>query len=139
MSPTDITKPAMFTLEESALLSRMLRFVGWLLLTIVLAAVALCVATTIIINYGKARYSWVTLLPLSFVATTTLVAGWESITDIFWPLSQKPDTAWQGYINTFLTATIMVAAVIILVDSIRRWFGFGNRPEPISNLAEAEA
>jgi len=30
----------MFTLEESALLSRMLRFVGWLLLTIVLAAVA---------------------------------------------------------------------------------------------------
>ncbi len=104
-----------------------------------LAAVALCVATTIIINSGKARYSWVTLLPLSFVATTTLVAGWESITDIFWPLSQKPDTAWQGYINTFLTATIMVAAVIILVDSIRRWFGFGKRPEPISNLAEAEA
>ena len=104
-----------------------------------LAAVALCVATTIIINSGKARYSWVTLLPLSFVATTTLVAGWESITDIFWPLSQQPDTAWQGYINTFLTVTIMIAAVIILVDSIRRWFGFGKRPEPISNLAEAEA
>jgi carbon starvation protein len=91
-----------------------------------LAAVALCVATTIIINSGKAKYSWVTLLPLSFVATTTLVAGWESITDIFWPLAQNPDTAMQGYINTFLTATIMVAAIIILVDSIRRWLG-GSR------------
>ena len=91
-----------------------------------LAAVALCVATTIIINSGKAKYAWVTLLPLSFVATTTLVAGWESITDIFWPLSQRPDTATRGYINTFLTATIMVAAVIILVDSIRRWLG-GSR------------
>src|SRR5216117_1849430 len=56
-----------------------------------LASVALCVATTIIINSGKAKYSWVTLLPLSFVATTTLVAGWESITDIFWPLAQKPE------------------------------------------------
>jgi carbon starvation protein len=104
-----------------------------------LAAVALCVATTIIINMGKAKYSWVTILPLSFVATTTLVAGWESITDIFWPLAQKPETSMQGYINTGLTAIIMVAAVIILVDSIRRWFGFGKRPEPIITLAEAES
>jgi len=101
-----------------------------------LAAVALCVATTILINSGKAKYAWVTLIPLSFVATTTLVAGWESITDIFWPLSQKPETAWQGYINTCLTATIMVAAVIILADSIRRWFGIGRRPESIVELAE---
>jgi carbon starvation protein len=104
-----------------------------------LAAVALCVATTIIINMGKAKYSWVTILPLSFVATTTLVAGWESITDIFWPLAQKPETSMQGYINTGLTAIIMVAAVIILVDSIRRWFGFGKRPEPIITFAEAES
>jgi carbon starvation protein len=93
-----------------------------------LAAVALCVATTIIINMGKARYSFVTLLPLSFVATTTLVAGWQSITDNFWPLSQKAETAAQGYINVALTAILMVAAVIVLVDSIRRWTG--GRPRP---------
>ena len=104
-----------------------------------LAAVALCVATTIIINTGKAKYSWVTLGPLSFVATTTLVAGWESITDIFWPLSQKPETAVQGYINTFLTVTIMTAAVVILADSIRRWLGMGKRPESLVQFAEAES
>ncbi|HEY3038113.1 MAG TPA: carbon starvation CstA family protein [Pyrinomonadaceae bacterium] len=98
-----------------------------------LAAVALCVATTILINTGKTKYCWVTIMPLTFVATTTLVAGWESITDIFWPLSQKPETAMQGYINTSLTATIMVAAVIILVDSIRRWLGGGRHiVEPIT-------
>ncbi|HKB67605.1 MAG TPA: carbon starvation CstA family protein [Pyrinomonadaceae bacterium] len=96
-----------------------------------LAAVALCVATTIIINSGRAKYSWVTLLPLSFVSTTTLVAGWESITDIFWPLSQKPETATLGYINVSLTAIIMFAAVIILIDSIRRWIGFGKRPQSL--------
>ncbi len=101
-----------------------------------LAAVALCVATTMIINSGKAKYSWVTILPLSFVGTTTLVAGWKSITDIFWPLAQKPETSMQGYINVALTAIIMTAAVIILVDSIRRWFGFGKRPNPIVDLAE---
>jgi carbon starvation protein len=104
-----------------------------------LAAVALCVATTILINSGKAKYSWVTLLPLSFVSTTTLVAGWESITDIFWPLSQKPETAMLGYINVSLTAIIMFAAVIILIDSIRRWLGFGKRPESLADLAEAGA
>ncbi|MCU1264040.1 MAG: cstA [Acidobacteria bacterium] len=103
-----------------------------------LAAVALCVATTIIINSGKARYCWVTILPLSFVGSTTLVAGWESITDIFWPLSQKPETAWQGYINVSLTAIIMVAAVVILIDSIRRWLGFGKRPESIVDYVEAQ-
>src|ERR1041384_882694 len=86
-----------------------------------LAAVALCVATTIIINMGRARYSWTTLVPLAFVGTTTLVAGWESITDIFWPLTRNASTATQGYINSALTAILMVAAVIIICDSIRRW------------------
>jgi carbon starvation protein len=104
-----------------------------------LAAVALCVATTMIINSGKARYAWVTILPLSFVASTTLVAGWQSITNIFWPLSQKPETAVQGYINTFLTVTIMTAAIVILADSIRRWFGMGKRPESLVTLVEAES
>jgi carbon starvation protein len=104
-----------------------------------LAAVALCVATTIVINSGKAKYSWVTLLPLGFVGTTTLVAGWKSITDIFWPLAQKPETATLGYVNVCLTAIIMLAAVIILIDSIRRWLGKGKRPEAIVLLAEAES
>src|SRR5947207_3186565 len=39
-----------------------------------LAAVALCVASTIVINAGNAKYSWVTIIPLSFVGSTTLVA-----------------------------------------------------------------
>ncbi|HSE31524.1 MAG TPA: carbon starvation CstA family protein [Pyrinomonadaceae bacterium] len=94
-----------------------------------LAAVALCVATTILINSGKARYAWVTLLPLTFVGSTTLVAGWKSITDIFWPLSQKAETSVQGYVNTGLTAIIMVAAIVIMIDSIRRWLGTRRRPE----------
>lgn len=105
-----------------------------------LAAVALCVATTIIINSGKAKYCWVTIVPLSFVATTTLVAGCESITDIFWPLTRNPEKALQGYINTSLTALIMIAAVVILIDSIRRWFGFGKRPQTatVAKIAAVE-
>src|SRR5437660_11757179 len=103
-----------------------------------LASVALCVATTIIINMGKARYSWVTIVPLSFVATTTLVAGWESIRDIFWPQAQNPATATQGYINTTLTALIMTAAVIVLADSLRQWLGGRKQPELTSESVLAE-
>ena len=103
-----------------------------------LAAVALCVATTILINAGKARYCWVTIVPLTFVGSTTLVAGWKSITDIFWPLSQKPETATLGYINVSLTAIIMVAAIVILIDSVRRWLGFGRRPESLADFAPSE-
>jgi carbon starvation protein len=106
-----------------------------------LASVALCVATTILFNMGKGRYSWTTIVPLSFVATTTLIAGWKSITDNFWPLSQNPETATQGYINVALTAILMLAAVVVLIDSIRRWTGGGKQPEPAvgAGLAEAEA
>jgi carbon starvation protein len=103
-----------------------------------LAAVALCVATTIIINSGKARYSWTTIAPLSFVATTTLVAGWMSITDNFWPLAQRPETAAQGYINTALTAILMAASVIILVDSVRRWTTGRRAPSESAGGANAE-
>jgi carbon starvation protein len=105
-----------------------------------LAAVALCVGTSMIINSGKARYAWVTILPLSFVGSTTLVAGWQSITNIFWPLTQKTDTQTQGYINISLTALIMIAAVIILLDSLRRWLGIGRPQEPAaSSLVETRA
>ena len=103
-----------------------------------LAAVALCVATTVIINMGKARYAWVTLVPLSFVGSTTLVAGYQSIRDIFWPQAQNPLTSTQGYINTSLTALIMTAAVIVLADSIRKWIGGRRTPQRISE-AVAEA
>ncbi len=44
-----------------------------------LAAVALCVGTTVIVKRGKARYAWVTLLPLAWVLAVTLTAGWQKI------------------------------------------------------------
>jgi len=44
-----------------------------------LAAVALCVGTTVIIKTGRARHAWVTLLPLAWLVTVTLTAGWQKL------------------------------------------------------------
>jgi carbon starvation protein len=87
-----------------------------------LAGVALAVASSAIINAGKQRYVWVTLIPMLFVSITTLTAGWINITDNFWPLTARQETATQGYVNSILTAVMMICAVVILIESFRRWY-----------------
>ncbi|GAA0508660.1 carbon starvation CstA family protein [Saccharopolyspora erythraea] len=44
-----------------------------------LAAVALAVATTILIKSGRAKYAWVTLVPLAWDAIVTLTASWQKV------------------------------------------------------------
>jgi carbon starvation protein len=95
-----------------------------------LAGIALAVCTTVLVNEGRRRYIWVTLLPLSFVAITTLSAGYLSITDNFLKLTENPNTAMRGWINAGLTAVMMTAMVIILVSSIPRWWGRPAAPLP---------
>ena len=87
-----------------------------------LAGVALAVASSAIINAGKVRYVWVTLVPMLFVSVTTLVAGWLNIFDNYIPLTANPATATQGYVNSTLTVIIMICAIIILIEAFRRWY-----------------
>jgi carbon starvation protein len=90
-----------------------------------LAALALAVATTIIINLGRAKYAWVTFVPLCWVGTTTFVAGFLSIRDNFWPMtsSDNPILRTTGYIDTACTVFMMVCALIILAATVRRSLG----------------
>ena len=87
-----------------------------------LAAVALAVATSAIINAGKARYAWVTFVPMLFVATTTLSAGWLNITDNFIPLMSVAGKGFEGAVNIVMTVIIMVCAIVVLVEAARRWY-----------------
>jgi carbon starvation protein len=47
-----------------------------------LAAIALCVATGILIKSGKARYAFVTLVPLAWLALITSTAAWQKLTSM---------------------------------------------------------
>jgi carbon starvation protein len=88
-----------------------------------LAVVALLIGTTIIINLGRAKYVWVTVIPLVFLSTTTLTAGYMSVRDNFWPLAvgADPTRRLQGYLDSVLTVIMMLCVVVILVASVRRW------------------
>ena len=46
-----------------------------------LAIVALCVATTIIVKMGKARYGFATLIPLTWLVSVTFTASWHKLFD----------------------------------------------------------
>ena len=102
-----------------------------------LASVALAVGTTIIINTGKVRYAWVTLVPLAFVSVTTLTAGALSVRDNFWPMAVGPvaDRHFQGYLNTGLTIMMMVCVLVILANAFWRWTQVLRGQLPITQTA----
>ncbi|MBI2375873.1 MAG: carbon starvation protein A [Deltaproteobacteria bacterium] len=85
-----------------------------------LAVVALAVGTVVIVSSGRARYAFVTLVPMTFVATTTLTAGWLSITDRFIPMTKVPEKAFQGALDAVLVAAMMAAVVVVLIESALR-------------------
>ena len=96
----------------------------WLMFGIanqLLAVIALCVGTTVLINMGKARYAWVTLLPMVFVSITTLTAGWQSIWQNFLPLAAQPAKLFVGSLNIVLTLIMMGCTLLMIGHSALRW------------------
>ncbi|MGC8897965.1 MAG: carbon starvation CstA family protein [Bacteroidota bacterium] len=85
-----------------------------------LATVALAIGTTFIINMGRAKYAFFTFVPMLFVGATTLTAGFLNIRDNFLPLAQQPGMAFTGYLQSVLTAIMMVAVIVIFIDAGRR-------------------
>jgi carbon starvation protein len=107
-----------------------------------LASVGLAVATTILINGGRARYAWVTFVPLCFVAATTLTAGYMNVRDNFWPMAVGPDPSLhvQGYVNSVCSVIMLVCAIVILAATARRSLQVLTGRVPTIELADvAEA
>ncbi|SHJ93934.1 carbon starvation protein [Nocardiopsis flavescens] len=112
-----------------------------------LAAIALAVCTTLIIKAGKAKYAWVTLVPLAWDAVVTLTASYQKVFSpdpkigFFAQRSQFSEALANGepgvgavqgeeamrqvVVNTTVQGTLSVLfallVVIILVDSVRVW------------------
>lgn len=96
-----------------------------------LATIALAVGTSYIINNGKAKYAWITIIPLSFVGVTTLTAGVKNMFGIYLPQIHVEATMIQGTINLVLTGMIIICVFIILVDSVPKWFRVLLQKKPV--------
>jgi carbon starvation protein len=98
-----------------------------------LAAVALCVATTIIIKLHRAKYALVTLVPLAWLVTVTFDASWHKVFD---PdprigfLAQARQIAATGAnarlvfnnrLDAAVTGILIAMVALLLIESVRRW------------------
>jgi carbon starvation protein len=94
-----------------------------------LAMLALCLGTTIIIKMGKVKYMWVTLIPMIFMTVTTFSAAIELIGK-FAAAAEVARDPFALWLNVVLLSMMVLLAVIILVDSGVRWYGYlaGKRP-----------
>jgi carbon starvation protein len=93
-----------------------------------LASIALAVGTSILINSGKAKYVWVTITPLLFLATNTLYGGFLNVRDNYYPIATGADAArnFEGWVLTVCTSIMMVLAVVVLGGAIQKWISVLN-------------
>ena len=105
-----------------------------------LAAIAFCVGTTIIIKMNKLKYAWVTFIPMLFMFVTTLTASYQ-LFYMFMGKAAAATVAGDAFtfkLDAFLVAVMATLAVIALVDSVYKWYGYllGKRKIVTSEVVE---
>src|SRR5450631_3680303 len=103
-----------------------------------LATVALCVATTIIVKMHRTRYAAVTLVPLAWLVAVTFTAAWQKAFDAnprvgflaqARALAAGPAKSATGRLifNNRLDAAVTIILVgmvaLVLIESARQWIG----------------
>jgi carbon starvation protein len=109
-----------------------------------LAGVALCVATTILLKMHRLKYIWITCAPLAWVVTTTFTAAWQKIFSArpaigFLAQAAQLETALRGgtaadaaatralifnaRLDAVVCGVLLLLVGAILIDSMRVWIG----------------
>jgi carbon starvation protein len=103
-----------------------------------LATVALCVATTVLVKKHGARYMWITCVPLTWLVIVCFTAGWQKIfadSPALGFLAQAAgleagthtaltaQLAFNARLDAAVTGVFLVLVAAILIDSVRVWVG----------------
>ncbi len=98
-----------------------------------LGMLALCIASTLLIKMGKAKYMWVTLLPMTFMASTTFTSSVLLIREYYIKaFSSQPDASIY-MVNMVLITIMFLLAVTILIDSLIKWYGYFTKTRAITS------
>jgi carbon starvation protein len=122
-----------------------------------LAAIALCVATTVLVKSGRVRFVWVTGLPLVWLVTVTSVAAWEKLfspdlrvgflahaNDLAAKLGngsltgaaadQAPQLIFNDRLDAALTLFFLVTVWVLVVETLRICYAAlsGRRCPPLA-------
>lgn len=82
-----------------------------------LATAALVIGTSVILRNSKRKiYGLITFIPMLFMLATTVTAG---IMNIF--NNYLPQRTFNGNLNAFLSAVMLVLVVIIVIDASIKW------------------
>jgi carbon starvation protein len=111
-----------------------------------LSAIALCVATTVFLKMHRAKYLWVTAVPLLWLIAATFTAGWQKI---FSPeprlgflaqarvledaiaagqiaagkMSATNTLIFNNRLDAVVCGVLMILVAITILDSVRVWYG----------------
>ena len=86
-----------------------------------LATLALAIGTSYLINHGKRKYIWITVVPMTFVGITTVTGGVMNLFNIYIPQITGAGSQIQGVVNTTLTVVILICVLLILVEAVSKW------------------
>jgi carbon starvation protein len=125
-----------------------------------LAVVALCIATSILIKMNKTRYVWVTMLPMFWLVTATLTAAYQKIfhadprIGFFAEANRLRGLIANGNVaadqlaivhrqifnnrlDAAVTAILALMVLVILVDCAREWLAIlSRRKTPVLHESE---
>ncbi|HRE82990.1 MAG TPA: carbon starvation CstA family protein, partial [Opitutaceae bacterium] len=109
-----------------------------------LAVIALSLGTTVLIKMGRTRYIWVSLLPLSWLLSVTVTAGWQKIfsadprlgflsaarqfqsqiaaggTDA--QIAGLKHLLMNQYVNVAVTGAFLVLVLLVVITCARQWY-----------------
>ncbi|HXG22130.1 MAG TPA: carbon starvation CstA family protein, partial [Methylomirabilota bacterium] len=128
-----------------------------------LAAIALCVVTTILLKNSRARYAWISLAPLAWLLAVTMTAGYQKL---FHPqvrigflahaadlsaklaagqipaekIAETQALIFNDRLDAAVTGLFMVLVLVIVAESAREWIRVlrGQRPVPVAEYATAD-
>ncbi|MBI3758089.1 MAG: carbon starvation protein A [Deltaproteobacteria bacterium] len=128
-----------------------------------LAAIALCVVTTILLKNSRAHYAWISLTPLLWLLAVTMTAGYQKLfhphvrigflahaTDLSAKLAsgqiptekiaETQTLIFNDRLDAAITGLFMVLVLLIVAESLREWFRVlrGPQPMPVVEYAAAD-